>query len=57
MTNATVVKFRAALGGKLSLGTLLAAEEHGIAGIISKVGFWCRKTRFVPTPPSRPLRI
>ena len=56
MTDATVDKLRAALGGKLSLGTLLAAEEHGIAGTISKVAFWRRKTRFVPTPPSRPLR-
>ena len=49
MTDATVDKFRAALGSKLSLGTLLLAEGHCIAGTISKVGFLRRKTRFVPT--------
>jgi endonuclease III len=56
MTEAAVDNLRAALGGKLSLGALLAAEEHGIADTISKVGFWHRKTGFVPTSPSRPLR-
>jgi endonuclease III len=56
MTEAAVDNLRAALGCKLSLEALLAAEEHGIAGTISKVGFWRRKTRFVPTPPYRPRR-
>ena len=50
---AVVDKLRAALpGGMLSLVALLAAEEQVIADAISKVGFWRRKTQFVPTPPS-----
>lgn len=34
MANATVDNLRAALGGKLNLGALLAAEEHVIADAI-----------------------
>ena len=41
--------FRAALGATLSLVALLAAEDQAIADAIGKVGFWCRKTQFVPT--------
>ena len=55
VTDAAVGKLRAALGGALSLEALLAAEEQVIADAISKVGFWRRKTQFVPAPPSRPL--
>jgi len=57
VTDAAVDKLRAALGGTLSLEALLAAEEQVIADAISKVGFWRRKTQFVPTPPSHPPRI
>ena len=56
VTDAAVDKLRAALGGTLSLEALLAAEDQAIADSISKVGFWRRKTQFVPTPASRPLR-
>ena len=56
VTDAAVDKLRAALGGILSLEGLLAAEDQVIADSISKVGFWRRKTQFVPTPASRPLR-
>lgn len=45
VTDAAVGKLRAALGGTLTLDTLLAAEEYVIAEAISKVGFWRRKTQ------------
>ena len=54
VTDTAVDKLRAALGGTLSLDALLAAEERVIADAISKVGFWRRKTQFVPTPPFLP---
>ena len=50
VTDAAVDKLRTALGGTRSLDTLLAVEEHIIADAISKVGFWRRKTQFVPFP-------
>jgi endonuclease-3 len=50
VTDAAVDKLRAALGGTLSLDTLLAAEELVVAECISKVGFWRRKTQSVPFP-------
>ena len=50
VTDAAVGKLRVALGGTLSLDALLAAEEHVIADSINKVGFWRRKTQFVPLP-------
>ena len=50
VTDAAVDKLRTALGGTLSLDALLAAEEHIVADAISKVGFWRRKTQFVPFP-------
>jgi hypothetical protein len=56
MTDAVVDDLRAVLCGKLVLEALLAAEKHVIADGISEVRFWRRKTKFVPTPPSRPLR-
>lgn len=51
VTDAAVDKLRVALGGTVSLDALLAAEEHAIADAINKVGFWRRKTQFVPPPP------
>ena len=51
VTDTAVYKPRAALGGTLSLGARLAAEEQVIADTISK---WRRKTQFVPTPPFCP---
>lgn len=47
VTDAAVDKLRAALGGTLSLDALLAADEQVVAGCISKVGFWRRKTQSV----------
>ena len=54
MADAVVDKLRAALGGELSLESLLAAEEHVIVDAISKVCFWRCKTQYVLTPLSRP---
>jgi len=54
VTDTAVDKLHAALGGTLSLDGLLAAEEQVIADVISKVGFWRRKTQFVITPPFCP---
>lgn len=48
VTDAAVDKLRVALGGTLSLEGLLDAEEDVVAGCISKVGFWRRKTQSVP---------
>jgi endonuclease-3 len=56
MTDAAVDKLGAALGGRLCLDALLAAEEHVIASAISKAGFWRRKTQSVPTLPFLPSR-
>ena len=50
VTDAAVDKLRVALGGTLSLERLLDAEEDVVAGCISKVGFWWRKTQSVPPP-------
>lgn len=47
VTDAAVDRLRAALGGTLSLDALLAAEEEVVAGCISKVGFWRRKTQYI----------
>jgi len=50
VTDTAVDKLRA-VGRTLSLEALPAAEEQVIADAISKVGFWRRKSQFVPTPP------
>ncbi|KAF8496840.1 DNA glycosylase, partial [Russula emetica] len=48
VTDTAVDKLRVALGGTVSLDTLLAAEEHVITDAINKVGFWRRKTQLNP---------
>ena len=45
VTDAAVNKLREAVGGTLSLEAVLRADESAIAGAISKVGFWRRKTQ------------
>ena len=54
MTGAAMDSLCSSFGGKLSPEALLAAKEHVIVYAI--VRFWRCKTRFVATPPSRPLR-
>ena len=56
MTDAAVDNLGAALGGRLCLTALLAAEEHVIASAISNAGFWRRKTQSVATLPFLPPR-
>ena len=44
VTDAAVSKLREALGGSLSVSSMVEAEETAISSAISKVGFWRRKT-------------
>jgi endonuclease-3 len=53
VTDAAVTKLRTAVGGTLSIENLIAADERAIAEAINKVGFWRRKTEFVPISPLR----
>lgn len=45
VTDAAVTKLREAVGGTLSVGAILAANEAKIEDAIGKVGFWKRKTQ------------
>ncbi|KAI0261729.1 DNA glycosylase [Gloeopeniophorella convolvens] len=47
VTDASLDRLRAALGGTLSLDALLGAPEQAIADAINKVGFWRRKTQYL----------
>ena len=47
VTETTVNKLHAALGGTLSLEALLAVEEHVVADCTNEVSFW--KTQLVLT--------
>ncbi|KAG7086375.1 hypothetical protein E1B28_002335 [Marasmius oreades] len=47
VTNAAVLKLREALGGTISVDTMIAAEEKTISEAIGKVGFWRRKTQYL----------
>ena len=49
-TGTAMDKLRVALGGKPSIGALIAVEEQVIADTISKVHFWHRKTQSVVIP-------
>jgi endonuclease III len=51
VTDAAVIKLRAALGGTLSVEGVLAASEQTIADAICKVGFWPKKTKYVTFIP------
>lgn len=44
VTDAAVIKLRAAVGGTLSIDAVIATEESVIAEAINKVGFWRRKS-------------
>lgn len=44
VTDAAVSKLREALGGSLSVPSMIEADETAISSAISKVGFWRRKT-------------
>lgn len=45
VTDAAVTKLRAALGGSISVESVLDVDESSIADAIGKVGFWRRKTQ------------
>ena len=45
VTDAAVAKLRTALGGSISVESVLVANESTIADAIGKVGFWRRKTQ------------
>lgn len=47
VTDAAVKTLRAALGGSISLSSLLNADADTISNAINKVGFWRRKTEWV----------
>lgn len=47
VTDAAVTNLRSALGGSLSVATVIAADESTISEAIGKVGFWRRKTGWV----------
>lgn len=48
VTDAAVSKLRDALGGSLTIEAMLQADDSTIASAIAKVGFWRRKTEYVP---------
>ena len=47
VTDAAVAKLREALGGTITVETVLKADETAISDAICKVGFWRRKTQYV----------
>ncbi|KAF8352210.1 DNA glycosylase, partial [Amanita rubescens] len=47
VTDAAVSKLRDALGGSLSVPSMVEADETAISSAISKVGFWRRKTGYL----------
>ncbi|TCD61247.1 DNA N-glycosylase and apurinic/apyrimidinic (AP) lyase [Steccherinum ochraceum] len=47
VTDAAVAKLREALGGSITVGAVLAADESAISEAIAKVGFWRRKTGYI----------
>lgn len=48
VTDAAVSNLREALGGSLSVDRLINSDERAISNAICKVGFWRRKTQYVP---------
>ncbi|KAF9265935.1 DNA glycosylase [Marasmius fiardii PR-910] len=47
VTNAAVLKLREALGGSISVDTIIEADDSVISEAIGKVGFWRRKTQYL----------
>ena len=46
VTDAAIAKLRDALGGTITVETVLKADETAISDSICKVGFWRRKTQY-----------
>ncbi|KAI6137434.1 DNA glycosylase [Pisolithus thermaeus] len=53
VTDAAVTKLRTAVGGSLSVGAVIAADEAAISEAISKVRFWRRKTQYIKQAAQR----
>lgn len=47
ITDASISKLRAALGGSISIDGMIGADESTISQAIDKVGFWRRKTGYL----------
>ncbi|KAF9453738.1 DNA glycosylase [Macrolepiota fuliginosa MF-IS2] len=47
VTDAAVIKLRAAVGGSLSIDAVIKTDESVIAEAINKVGFWRRKSGYI----------
>lgn len=47
VTDAATKKLREAVGGSLTVETLIQADDNTISEAIAKVGFWRRKTQYV----------
>ncbi|KAJ8093384.1 alpha,alpha-trehalase nth1 [Marasmius tenuissimus] len=47
VTDAAVSKLRTALGGSISVGGIIEADESTISEAINKVGFWRRKSQYI----------
>ena len=46
-TDTAITKLRAALGGNISLDSIIGADDSTISQAINKVGFWRRKTGYL----------
>jgi len=51
VTHEAASKIRAAAGGEITLGNMLAMSTETLQGAINKVGFWPKKTTCVPSAP------
>jgi len=47
VTHEAVSKIRAAAGGEITLGNMLAMSTETLQGAINKVGFWSKKTTYI----------
>ena len=47
ITDASISKLRAALGGSISIDGIISADEPTISQAIDRVGFWRRKTGYL----------
>lgn len=47
ITDAAISKLRVSLGGNISIGGIIDADESTIFQAIDKVGFWRRKTGYL----------